>query len=117
MAHQQYDSSTKEARILRAEGGDYIKRLRIDRGLTQRELADALGLKYYSFISQLENGQGRLPPNLYVKTARVLKVPVAEFALSMLSFYDPHTHAAITTQEELSYEHSLPKNVSLQRDR
>jgi transcriptional regulator with XRE-family HTH domain len=101
MTNMQYDASTKNARILRAEGGDYIKRLRLDAGLTQRELADALGLKYYTFISQLENGQGRLPPNLYVKTARVFNVSVKQFALDMLSFYDPHTHAAITTETEL----------------
>lgn len=114
MAHQQYNSSTKEARILRAEGGDYIKRLRIERGLTQRDLADTLGLKYYSFISQLENGQGRLPPNLYVKTARALKVDIAEFALTMLSFYDPHTHAAITTKEELSNERNSNSQTQFQ---
>lgn len=101
MTHQQYDRSTKVARILRAEGGDYVKRLRLDAGLTQRELSERLNLKYYTFISQLENGQGRLPPNLWVKTARALGVDVKEFALSMLSFYDPHTHAAITTGNEL----------------
>lgn len=101
MSHMQYDKSTKQARILRAEGGDYVKRLRVEARMTQRELSEALGLKYYTFISQLENGQGRLPPSLYVKTARALKVPIAEFALQMLAFYDPHTHAAITTEQEL----------------
>jgi len=101
VANMQYDKSTKESRILRAEGGDYVKQSRIAAGLTQRELAEALGLKYYTFISQLENGQGRLPPNLYVKTARALGIDVRNFALKMLSFYDPHTHAAITTGSEL----------------
>lgn len=101
MTNMQYDKSTKEARILRAEGGDYIKRKRLEAGLTQRALAERLHLKYYTFISQLENGQGRLPPTLYVKTAKALGINVAEFALTMLSFYDPHTHAAITTEKEL----------------
>lgn len=99
--HIQYDKSTKEARILRAEGGDYIKQLRLEAGLTQKQLSEALNLKYYTFISQLENGQGRLPPNLYVKTAKALGVDVREFALQMLSFYDPHTHAAIIVGDEL----------------
>lgn len=101
MSNNQYDTSTKEARILRAEGGDYVKRCRLDAGMTQRELAEKLDLKYYTFISQVENGQGRLPPYLYVKTARALGLPIKEFAMTMLSYYDPHTFAAITTEEEL----------------
>jgi transcriptional regulator with XRE-family HTH domain len=100
MANIQYSRSTKESRIRRAEGGDYVKQLRVAAGLTQKDLAEALNLKYYTFISQLENGQGRLPPNLYVKTAKALGVDTKEFALAMLEFYDPHTHAAITTQTE-----------------
>ena len=100
MTHQQYDASTKEARILRANAGDYVKQLRIEAGLTQRQLADILGLQWYSFISQLECGQGRLPPNLYVKTAQALKQDVKTFSLKMLEFYDPWTAAAITEGRE-----------------
>ena len=96
MAHQTYSSSTKEARILRAMAGDYVKQLRIEAGMTQRDLAEKLDLKHYTFISQLECGQGRLPPNLTVKCAKALGQNVSEFALKMLSFYDPHTHTAIT---------------------
>ena len=96
MAHQTYSSSTKEARILRAYAGDFIKQLRIEAGMTQRELAEKLELKHYTFISQLECGQGRLPPHLTIKAAKALGQDVSEFALKMLSFYDPHTHTAIT---------------------
>mgnify|MGYP006130770803 FL=1 len=99
MAHQTYSSSTKEARILRAYAGDHVKQLRIEAGMTQRDLAEKLDLKHYTFISQLECGQGRLPPNLTVKTAQALGQDVSEFALKMLSFYDPHTHTAITFNE------------------
>ena len=60
MAFNTYDASSKEARILRAEAGDYIKRLRIDKQLTQKQVSNELGLDYYTFISQLECGQGRL---------------------------------------------------------
>jgi transcriptional regulator with XRE-family HTH domain len=104
MSNNQYDTSTKEARILRAEGGDYIKRCRLDAGMTQRDLAEALNLKYYTFISQVENGQGRLPPYLYVKTARALGLNIKEFSITMLSYYDPHTHSAITVEEEFKKE-------------
>lgn len=101
MAHQTYSSSTKEARILRAYAGDYVKQLRIEAGMTQRDLAEKLELKHYTFISQLECGQGRLPPNLTVKCAKALGQDVSEFALKMLSYYDPHTHTAITFNEKV----------------
>jgi transcriptional regulator with XRE-family HTH domain len=96
MAHQTYSSSTREARILRAYAGDHIKQLRIQAGMTQKDLADKLALKHYTFISQLECGQGRLPPNLTIKCAQALGQDVEEFALKILSFYDPHTFEAIT---------------------
>ena len=72
MAFNAYDASSREARILRADAGDHIKRLRIAAKLTQRKLSDLLGLEYYTFISQLECGQGRLPPKLWIKTAEAL---------------------------------------------
>lgn len=97
MAYNAYDASSREARILRADAGDYIKKLRIDKELTQRQLSDQLGLEYYTFISQLECGQGRLPPKLWVKTANALGQDPKEFALKMLSYYDPYAHHAITT--------------------
>lgn len=99
MAYNSYDASSKEARLLRAEAGDMLKRLRIDKELTQRKLADLLGLEYYTFISQLECGSGRLPPKLWVKMAKALGQEPKEFALMMLSYYDPYAHQAITVGE------------------
>jgi len=97
MAYNAYDASSREARILRADAGDYIKKLRIAAELTQRKLSDQLGLEYYTFISQLECGQGRLPPKLWVQTAKALGQDPKEFSLKMLSYYDPYAHHAITT--------------------
>lgn len=99
MAHQQYDRSSYYARLARAEAGQYLKSVRLKAGLTQKELADLLSLKYYTFISQVENGQGRLPPNLWVKTAKALDVEVTDFGLTMLQFYDPHAYHAINGRE------------------
>lgn len=94
------DRSTKQSRIRRLNAGEYLKDLRKAQGLTQRELANILNLEYYTFVSQMECGQGRLPPHLYVKTAIALKVDIKDFALKMLSFYDPFTHLAITAGKE-----------------
>lgn len=104
MTHQQYDRSSYHARIARAKAGQVIKEYRTKKGLTQRDLSDALNLKYYTFISQVENGQGRLPPNLWVKTAKALGIDVSEFAHEMLSFYDPHAHAALMAKEYNEHE-------------
>jgi transcriptional regulator with XRE-family HTH domain len=101
VVNQQYDRSSKEARIARANAGEYFQKLRNAKGYTQRDISEILGLKYYTFISQVENGQGRLPPYLWVKAAKALDVNVKEFALCMLHYYDPHAWAAITTEDEL----------------
>ena len=109
MAHQSYSRNTKDARILRAKAGDYVKKVRIEQEMTQRDLAEAHNLKYYTFISQLENGQGRLPPNLTVRMAIALNQDPKEFALKMLSYYDPHTHIAVTAGETLPDDETEPE--------
>ena len=49
-----------EARQLRKQAGDWLKQRRADAGLSQADLAAKLGLKYYTFISQVENGFSRV---------------------------------------------------------
>ena len=88
--------------------------------MTQRELADVLGLSYYTFISQLESGHGRVPPHLYVHYARALSVDPHEFAKVMLRHYDPFTYQALFHAEEVAYaelegDAGLPKTKSRPR--
>jgi len=77
---------------LRKEGGAYLRQLRERRGLSQRELAKLIGVQYYTFISQLETGRGRIPPDSYRVWARALKVNCRTFVRSLLGFYDPITY-------------------------
>lgn len=56
--------SKEEEANLRKEGGLWLKRRREELGLSQRDVADCLGLKFYSFISQVENGRTPIPPEL-----------------------------------------------------
>ena len=95
MAHQSYDASSEKAKILRKKAGAYIKNLRKDACLTQREVAVALNLDYYTFISQLESGYGRVPPNLYRSLADILEVKCSVFTKEMMRFYDPFTFDAM----------------------
>jgi transcriptional regulator with XRE-family HTH domain len=68
--------SKESSQKLRKQGGTYLKKLRNKSGLTQREVAEAAGFKYYTFISQIENGAGRIPPNLYANYAKAVDADV-----------------------------------------
>lgn len=99
MVHSQQKASGAEAKALRAKGGMYVKRLRERAGLTQRELAVKTGLAYYTFISQLENGIGRVPPDLYAAFADALGVDRKEFVRELLRYYDPFTYKILFTND------------------
>jgi transcriptional regulator with XRE-family HTH domain len=97
MAYTKYRMDKAGARKKRIEAGEYIKSLRLahDPKLTQRALADRLKLTYYTFISQVETGAARVPPESQVAWAKALEVDSQEFAKKLLSYYDPHTFKAI----------------------
>jgi transcriptional regulator with XRE-family HTH domain len=81
-----------EVQELRREGGRWLKHCREAVGLSQRQLADLVGAEYYTFISQLETGRGRIPPDRYEAWAHALKVSPKEFVRQVLRFYDPVTY-------------------------
>jgi transcriptional regulator with XRE-family HTH domain len=87
--------TTAEAKRLRKEAGHWLRELRQGAGLSQIDLAARLGFKYYTFVSQIENGFGRVPSASLVPWARCLGVPPAEFARKLLSYYDPHLYQAL----------------------
>ena len=87
--------SAIEVQSLRREGGRWLKELREAAGLSQRQLANNVGADYYTFISQLETGRGRIPPDRYSDWAKALGVNDKEFVREILRFYDPITHAIL----------------------
>ena len=87
--------SAIEVQGLRREGGRWLKELREAAGLSQRQLANNVGADYYTFISQLETGRGRIPPDRYSDWAKALGVNDKEFVREILRFYDPITHAIL----------------------
>ncbi len=88
-------ASTEEARRLRKEAGNWLRQLREQAQLSQHDLAKALGFKYYTFISQVENGFGRVPPESLKLWAQHLKQDPASFTKTLLRYYDPHTYEAL----------------------
>jgi len=81
-----------QAKRLRKQAGTWLKELRARAGLSQIELAGILGFKYYTFISQVENGFGRVPTESIESWGRALGVEPSAFARELLSYYEPELH-------------------------
>lgn len=77
---------------LRREGGRWLRDLREAAGLSQRQLAERVGAEYYTFISQLETGRGRIPPDRYRDWAAAFDADPRDFVRELLRYYDPVTH-------------------------
>jgi transcriptional regulator with XRE-family HTH domain len=77
---------------LRKQAGTWLQERRKAAGLSQIELAQRLGLKYYTFISQVENGFSRVPSDSMEGWARALGIAPAEFARHLLVWYEPELH-------------------------
>ena len=81
-----------QAKQLRKQAGAWLKELRGRAGLSQIQLAEMLGFKYYTFISQVENGFGRVPSESMEAWGLALGLAPADFARHLLSYYDPDLH-------------------------
>ena len=80
---------------LRKAAGVWLRELRERRGLSQRQLAKLVGTEYYTFVSQLETGRGRIPPDRYLDWAKALDVEPREFVRALMRYYDPVTYAIL----------------------
>jgi transcriptional regulator with XRE-family HTH domain len=81
-----------DTRQMRKAAGAWLKTLRTRAGLSQIELAERLGLKYYTFISQVENGFGRVPTESIEAWSHALAQEPSAFARKLLSYYDPELY-------------------------
>ena len=73
----------------RKQAGSWLREQRQKAGLSQMDLANMLGFKYYTFISQIENGYGRVPSQSMADWARALGVRPERFGRTLLGYYDP----------------------------
>lgn len=89
-----------EAQRLRQEAGQWLRDLRKARNLSQRELARLVQVEYYTFISQIEAGKGRIPPDRYTVWANALGVVPRDFVKTILRYYDPVTYEILFSNEE-----------------
>jgi transcriptional regulator with XRE-family HTH domain len=110
--------SSKLTQRLRGKAGIWLRELRQKRGLSQRELAQKVGAEYYTFISQLEHGRGRIPPDRYLVWADALGVNPRKFVRGLMAFYDPMTYSIafgpkpqlekMTTSSSSKHHHAQP---------
>lgn len=90
-AHPQ-QRAEHDVQKLRRDAGKWLKGLRENQNLSQRELANKVGVDYYTFIAQIEAGRGRIPPDRYERWAAALNLDVSEFVKQLMRYYDPVTY-------------------------
>jgi transcriptional regulator with XRE-family HTH domain len=92
--------AVENAHELRKEAGRWLRELREKRGLSQRELAEMTGTEYYTFVSQLETGRGRIPSERYLNWAEALGLEPRVFVRTLMQYYDPLTHDILFPKHE-----------------
>jgi transcriptional regulator with XRE-family HTH domain len=89
-----------QSKQLRKQAGAWLKEQRGRAGLSQIQLADVLGFKYYTFISQVENGFGRVPVESMEAWANAIGVDPRQFAKHLLSYYEPELYRLLFEGEK-----------------
>ena len=101
--------------------GGIIKEARTKEGFTQKALADALGMEYYTMVSQIELGYMSLPPSLWTPIADKLRLPRAEWVLNCLLEIQPEVYQALfgikPVQEVTEMLDMLDKGVPLDQSK
>lgn len=97
-AHPQHNAGDS-VKALRREAGGWLRERRESLGLSQRDLATLVGVDYYTFISQIEAGRGRIPPDRYESWAEALGIETSLFVRTMMRFYDPVTYGLLFPQD------------------
>lgn len=113
MDTRKHRPSAFDVQELRRAGGEWLGKLREQRGLSQRQLAKRVDADYYTFISQLETGRGRIPPDRYQVWAQTLDIDAKSFVKTLLQYYDRITHAVLFSDERST---TLASEQEIRRD-
>lgn len=91
----------RQADSFKKQAGMWLREQRQKAGLSQMDLANQLGLKYYTFVSQIENGYGRVPSHSMAAWARALGIRPRLFARILLRHYDPALYHVLFEEKVL----------------
>jgi transcriptional regulator with XRE-family HTH domain len=89
----------EQVQELRREAGRWLKNLRQKKGLSQRRMAALVGAEYYTFISQIEAGRGRIAPERYLSWAEALEIEPKLLVRTLLGYYDPAAYRVLFGEE------------------
>jgi transcriptional regulator with XRE-family HTH domain len=89
------------SKVLRQQAGAWLKSRREGCGLSQRQLAARVSVEYYTFISQIESGKGRVPAERLAEWADALEYDRARFAKKLMRYYDPITYNLVFGEESI----------------
>lgn len=109
-------SLNHEALELRRRGGRWLRSLRESAGLSQRDLARLIDVEYYTFISQIEIGRGRIPTEKYPAWAKALNVDVNAFIVQVLQYYEPLIHKHLFADTPRKAPAAAPQDVPIDHD-
>ena len=84
---------------LRKKAGHWLRARRCELGLSQRELAQRVNMEYYTFISQIGAGRGRVPADRLRVWSEALEMDRKEFAMNLMQYYDPYTYEMVFGSE------------------
>jgi transcriptional regulator with XRE-family HTH domain len=92
--------------------GDYIRELRLGRGMTQTELAKAVGVSHKASISAIEVGRNVVPAERYIQFAEALGVPKEEFVEEILRHTNPWAHAVLFKKNAKAEFKNISKSLN-----
>lgn len=70
------------------EGGAWLREMREAAGLSQREVAERVGLTYHTFVDHVEAGSGRIAATALARWADALRIERAAFVTRLRGFDD-----------------------------
>ena len=82
--------------------GQQLKDARTREGYTQKALAEALGLEYYTMVSQMELGYMSIPATLWVPISDTLRMDKYRWILQCVKEYQPEVYAALFAQKSIA---------------
>ena len=97
------EMNAKKRRIDREERfifGQFLKRHRNARGFTQPQLAERVGQNYFTVISQIENGSGKIPQTDIELWAQALNLNTQDLAKAFVKAYDRPLFDALFAPED-----------------
>lgn len=78
--------------------GEFLKQKRIEAGISQAKISDALGFTTPQYISNIERGKTRLSPMHWRKVARMVGSSVTEFKTAYMKDVERQLSAEINAQ-------------------